>query len=243
MIFVGFYSLAALFAFDLQSSADRILDLRPITSAGTSYVPRTHSATPGDQWDNTHMSLGNTSIHCIDYGLYFTQSRADMMTGRGGDYLTPFKLIWSMFDLLLSRRKSQTLERWVFPYQSLRLKSSSAFNSSGKVRDVEKSYRYRVFLSLVPKRYLARNIFLTGVFSLLLCVFIDGNYLTFVCKMRSWFPAGSTLDRILSHTGAIDSYSFRGKNIKFDAPVAAKLHHSHQTWSVCRMHRQRRALW
>lgn len=33
----------------------------------------------------------------------------------------------------------------------------------------------------------------------------------------------------------------KGKeNTEFDAPVAAKLHHSHQTWSVCRMHTRRR---
>lgn len=86
-------------------------------------------------------------------------------------------------------------------------------------------------------RYLTGSIFLTGVFSVLLCVFIDGNYLTFVCKMRSWFPGDSALDGILSNTGAIDSNLIqRKKNTKFDAPVAAKLHHSNQTWSVCGMH-------
>lgn len=44
---------------------------------------------------------------------------------------------------------------------------------------------------------------------------------------------------------SLKSHSEAGgeKNTKFDAPVAAKLHHSHQTWSVCRMHtRRRRAL-
>lgn len=55
--------------------------------------------------------------------------------------------------------------------------------------------------------------------------------------MHSWFPGGSALDGILSHTGPIDSSLIqREKNTKFDAPVAAKLHHSNQTWSVCGMH-------
>lgn len=141
-------------AFGLQSSADGILDLPPISSPGTpvTFQELVQLRRVINEGKRSHVS--RELQHTLYWFLDFVSRRAKLV----GGYFTPFQVIWSMFwswkwSLFYIEEEGLNAGGGGMSVQKC---SSSAFCSSGKVGDVVKSYR--VFISLLPKRYLTRNI-------------------------------------------------------------------------------------
>lgn len=108
-----------------------------------------------------------------------------------------------------------------------RITCFSHFWQSGRRRN-----RYsRVFILLFPRRYPVRSTFLAGV----LGWWFYKRELSDLGWSQECVPGSQEAPHWtgLSHTSAIDSRFLPPPT--FDAPVAAELHHSNQTWSVCGM--------